>query len=239
MSPPETVAGALADIHEAELRFQATVADLAGEALAAPSLCPGWTRGHVVAHVALNATSLVNLVEWARTGIEVPQYPSPEARDADIERHSGRTLSEHLQALDESAQAFARAARALPPDRWTFPVRGIGGTWVPVERYLLGRLSEVEIHHVDLDAGYAASDWPAPFVQAALGLAAERLGPRVAQPFLVEATDVGYRAPIGSGDHTTVVSGTGSGLLAWLLGRGEGRDLDVTGAELPPVPPWG
>ncbi|HEY7874210.1 MAG TPA: maleylpyruvate isomerase N-terminal domain-containing protein [Actinomycetota bacterium] len=143
----------LDDVHAAEERFKATVAGLDDEDLHAPSLCPGWSRGHVIAHVALNADSLVNLIAWARTGSEVPQYPSPEARDADIERHSRRSTDEHLRYLDEAAERFARAARDLPADKWSFPVRGIGGTWVPVERYRLGRLSEVEIHHVDLDAG--------------------------------------------------------------------------------------
>lgn len=233
------VESALRDIRAAEERFRATVAGLDEDGFGAPSLCPGWTRGHVIAHVALNADSLVNLIEWARTGAEVPQYPSPEARDRDIERHSRRPREEHLEHLDGAARRFARAARDLPSDRWPFEVRGIGGTWVPVERYLLGRLSEVEIHHVDLDAGYGPSDWPRPFVEAALSLVDERLGPRVAEPFVVQATDLDARFAIGDGEPRTAVSGTGSGLLSWLLGRSDTGALDVDGRTLPKLPAWG
>ena len=38
--------------------------------------------------------------------------------------------------------------------------------------HLVRRLGEVEIHHVDLGAGYAPPDWPAPFVADQLERAA-------------------------------------------------------------------
>ena len=57
-------------------------------AFAEPSALPDWTRGHVVAHVALNALALTRLVHWAATGVETPMYASPEARNADIAAHA-------------------------------------------------------------------------------------------------------------------------------------------------------
>ena len=33
-----------------------------------PSLLPGWTRGHVLTHLARNAEGGVRLLAWARTG---------------------------------------------------------------------------------------------------------------------------------------------------------------------------
>ena len=59
-----------------------------------PSLLPGWTRGHVLTHLARNADAMVNLLTWARTGDETPMYPSREQRNADIEAGSGRTASD-------------------------------------------------------------------------------------------------------------------------------------------------
>jgi hypothetical protein len=53
--------------------------------LAAPSLLPGWTRAHVLAHVARNADALVNLLTWARTGQPRPMYADRQQRDAEIE----------------------------------------------------------------------------------------------------------------------------------------------------------
>ena len=38
--------------------------------VAGPSRLPGWSRGHVLSHLARNADALVNLLTWARTGIE-------------------------------------------------------------------------------------------------------------------------------------------------------------------------
>ena len=58
-----------------------TVAALTDSQARAPSLLPGWTRGHVVTHLARNADALRNLLTWARTGIPTPMYPSRQARD--------------------------------------------------------------------------------------------------------------------------------------------------------------
>lgn len=171
--------------------------------------------------------------------METPQYPSWEERDADIERHAGRTVSEHRDALTDAAAAFAAAARAVPSDRWSFPVRGIGGDPQPAETFLFGRLREVEIHHVDLDAGYGPEDWPAGFVRTVLEQVPARLGPRVERPFAAEATDLGTRVLAGDGSSEVEVAGAAGALLAWLLGRSGGSDLAVTGGDLPPVPPWG
>ena len=75
----------LAKVAASEERFIATMEGLEEAALVEPSLLPGWSRGHVVAHVALNAHSNVNLMNWARTGVETPQYPSEQHRADDIE----------------------------------------------------------------------------------------------------------------------------------------------------------
>ena len=45
------------------------------DAFAAPSALPGWSRAHVLTHVARNADAMINLLTWARTG--VPHLPTP------------------------------------------------------------------------------------------------------------------------------------------------------------------
>jgi hypothetical protein len=72
-----------------------------------------------------------------------------------------------------------------------------------------------------------------------MGFAGERLGPRVTEPFVAEASDIDVRVQIGAGDPRTVVTGAGSGMLSWLLGRAEPEELNVRGGELPALPPWG
>ena len=222
----------------AEGRLLQTLASLAEDDLSAPSLCEGWTRGHVLAHVALNAHSLVNLMDWARTGTVTPQYASWEERDADIERFSERTKDEHVAALQAAGAAFAEAALAVPLERWDVPVHGIGGSPQPAGTFLFGRLREVEIHHVDLAAGYGAADWDAAFVRRVLEEVPERLGSGVSTPFTVEAQDLGLSFQVGDAAPSVHVKGAGHAVLAWLLGRSDGSDLEGTG-DLPAVPSWG
>ncbi|MDQ3914763.1 MAG: maleylpyruvate isomerase family mycothiol-dependent enzyme [Actinomycetota bacterium] len=229
----------LDDVAAAEARLRRTVESFAERDLAARSLCEGWTRGHVLAHVALNAHSLVNLMQWARTGIETPQYPGWEERDRDIDRLSTRTGEEHLEALTEAADAFAAAAGAVPPERWAFEVRGIGGPPQPAHRFLFGRLREVEIHHVDLRGGYGPHDWDPAFVRTVLAEVPERLGPGAEPAFTAEADDAGITLRVGEGPPPVHVRGPGHALLAWLLGRSDGADLDTGGGTLPRVPAWG
>src|SRR3569833_847956 len=73
---------------DGERHLATAVGRLVDEDLARPSLLPGWDRAHVLAHVANNADALINLLTWARTGVETPMYASQEARDAGIEETS-------------------------------------------------------------------------------------------------------------------------------------------------------
>lgn len=103
------------------------------------------------------------------------------------------------------------------------------------------RLQEVEIHHVDLAAGYQPGDWPQDFVARLLPRAAADLTKGFAAEgdpaaaFEVRATDTGFTATVGSGSADHTVSGPASALLAWLLGRSEGADLS---GVLPTLPSW-
>ncbi|MEO3870681.1 maleylpyruvate isomerase N-terminal domain-containing protein [Nonomuraea sp. B12E4] len=64
-----------AELASATNRLLATAATLSDADIAAPSRLPGWTRGHVLSHVAQNAGSHLNLLTWARTGIRTPSTP--------------------------------------------------------------------------------------------------------------------------------------------------------------------
>ena len=71
-------------MHAETLALLSTTATLDDASITAPSLCEGWTRAHVVTHIARNADAICNLVHWATTGEPTPMYASPESRDADI-----------------------------------------------------------------------------------------------------------------------------------------------------------
>src|SRR6478735_9446159 len=78
-----------------------------------PTALPGWTRRHLVAHVAANADALVNLVHWAATGRPTPMYASPEARAAGIERGLHLSVPELDSWLRRSAACLAASMRRL------------------------------------------------------------------------------------------------------------------------------
>ncbi|HET9258243.1 MAG TPA: maleylpyruvate isomerase N-terminal domain-containing protein, partial [Pseudonocardiaceae bacterium] len=159
MSRPERE---LAWVDQAQALFERTVMGLGemgpGE-LSAPSKLPGWTRGHVVTHVARGAEGLCRLLAWARTGVETPMYPSLEARDADIEAGAGRGHAEQFDDLRRTAEAFAAAARELSPQHWDVIVRirhsSVPASWIP-----WARTRELWLHLVDLDAGVTLGSIP-------------------------------------------------------------------------------
>ncbi|MBO0807600.1 MAG: maleylpyruvate isomerase N-terminal domain-containing protein, partial [Actinobacteria bacterium] len=165
----QEISDELAGIKHATGRLLGTIAGLTEAQARAPSLLPGWTRGHVLTHIARNADGLANLLRWARTGTQTPMYASSAARDADIEAGAGRPAAELAADVRESASAFADEAARVPADSWTVLVtRTPGGAGFPARQALLRRRSELEIHHVDLGAGYRPEDWPADFVAEAL-----------------------------------------------------------------------
>jgi maleylpyruvate isomerase len=224
-------------------RLVASAATLSDAQARAPSLLPGWTRGHVLTHVARNADGLRNLLIWARTGTETPMYASAESRSADIEAGAGRPTTALAADVRESAAAFAAEAASLPRDAWTVPVRALNGPPFPARGVLERRLSEVEIHHVDLAASYGPTDWPDEFLLEALPRVAESFAGRQDTPHCLIRPDGSTSSlSIGSaqpGIPTATVQGQPVDLLAWLLGRGDGTALTVAaGGTLPELPPW-
>ncbi len=156
-------------IDDATQRLLSRARVIAEPDLRAPSLLPGWTRAHVLAHLARSADAMRNLLVGIRSGQERPAYASQEARDADIE-HAARLKPHELMAdLAGSAMAFRTIMRQLPDEAWQVQVRVLDSAPFPAADLPVRRLVEVELHHCDLGSGYGPADWPAAF--AALELA--------------------------------------------------------------------
>ncbi|MGH3343507.1 MAG: maleylpyruvate isomerase family mycothiol-dependent enzyme [Carbonactinosporaceae bacterium] len=250
----------LAELQASTERLLVTAEGFDDDDITAPSLLPGWTRGHVLTHVARNADALGNLVSWARTGVESPMYPSRESRDRDIDEFAARTAGEHAADLRDSAAALDASARDLAPDLWSRTVRTMQGREVPASEALWMRMKELEIHHVDLGSGYSPAHWSPAFVARALPEVAHQLGARAGCPAIViraeerdRALEIAHRAEPadGTADRTTddaaddaaagapTVSGPEAALLAWLTGRSPGDGLTVEPAgPLPTLPVW-
>ena len=132
--------------------------------LRAPSLLPGWTRAHVLAHLARGADALRNLLIGVRTGQPKPAYASPEARAADIEAGAQKPRGDLLDDVAAADNAFRTVSRQLPDEAWAAEINWVPGLDpFPAREVMVRRLVEIELHHVDLGAGYTAADWPDGF----------------------------------------------------------------------------
>jgi maleylpyruvate isomerase len=134
-----------------------------------PSLLPGWTRAHVLAHLARGADAMRYLLIGAKYGQERPAYVSAEAREADIQYGATLPARELIVDVARSAMAFRTIVKQQPDDAWQSPVRILNSAPFPAAQVLTRRLVEVELHHDDLDTGYGPADWPPYF--AAMELA--------------------------------------------------------------------
>jgi maleylpyruvate isomerase len=205
-----------------------------------PSLLPGWSRGHVLAHIARNADGIARTLSGALRGALVARYPDgPAGRDADIAAGAGRPVNEALQDVEQSADRLDRVCGAVADaGAWELPT----DQERPAARWLPARWREVEIHRVDLDGSYTADKWPAEFVTYLLPRLAERLAGRTSESLRVEVqADESISADLPgavwtSGTRADRVTGPDWALLAWLLGR-----PNVAAGALnrtPPLSPW-
>ena len=152
-------------LHEATRRLVRTTDALADERYAAPSGLPGWTRGHVLAHLTLNAEGMAAALGGIFDGERVPMYASQEARDDDIEVLAAASPSVIRTRLLGAATGLADAIDGLPLDQLDATIDRVpGGRTFAAGDIPAMRLTEVEIHHVDLAAGYSRSDWPPAYV---------------------------------------------------------------------------
>src|SRR5438132_6138814 len=86
--------------------FMATAESLSDDEMTAASLCEGWTRADVIAHIASNGRALVRLMDWAVTGQEQQLYASTEARAQEISGLAALPRQELLGRAREAAQYF-------------------------------------------------------------------------------------------------------------------------------------
>jgi maleylpyruvate isomerase len=239
--PARTAAELGALVATATQRLRRTATGISDQQAREPSLLPGWSRGHVLTHVARNSDSLRNLLIWARTGVVTPQYASPAERAHGIAAGAGRSAAELLADLDGSAAALAAVAASLKDADWAAEVHGLHGAGHPAWFTLWRRLTEVEIHHVDLDAGYGPDDWPEAFAVTSLERVASNFAEPAAPAALLRSTDSGDVLAIGPLGAKPVceIAGRARALLAWLTGRSAGTGLTVEPAgPLPALPPW-
>ncbi|MQY37357.1 hypothetical protein SRB17_53610 [Streptomyces sp. RB17] len=231
-------AGPIEDVVRSGDRFARAAAGLSGPGLRAPSGLPGWTRGHVLAHVAHSVDAYVWLLRLAHTGRAPGPRTDAATQAAAIERDATLSAEGLAARLREGLDRFAAHARVLSGPAWDRLVPALAGWRHPAWYLLLRCLRELETHHLDLGVGHGTEQWPDSYVAWALD---DTLTTLRAQGFplaSVEAVDLGRRwcvAPEGPS-----VTGAGHQVLGWLSGRTPAGVL-TTGnpaALLPAPPAW-
>ncbi|RFU83440.1 maleylpyruvate isomerase family mycothiol-dependent enzyme [Streptomyces triticagri] len=219
----------LALVREATERLLTAAAKTDEAGVTGSSRLPGWTRGHVLTHLARNGDALVNVLSGR------PMYASAEARDSDIEQGADRPLAEQLDDVRETAARFQDAATGYPD--WTRIVELRGGVTDTASRIPFRRLVEVELHHVDLGIGYELEDLPAEFTEREIDFLADRFAGNAAVPRIqITASGVGqWSTGRPDGDAVSVI-GPAPDVLGWLAGRREGAGLECDGPLLPVLP---
>ena len=109
-------------IDDATQRLLSTARVLAEPGLRQPSLLPGWTCAHVLAHLARNADAMRTLLIGARSGQDRAAYLSAAARDAAIQQGATVEAKDLMADLAHSAMALRAIARQLADEAWQFPV---------------------------------------------------------------------------------------------------------------------
>src|SRR4051794_13052668 len=194
--------------------------------VAADSLCRGWSRGHVLTHLARNADGIAATLKGALHGETVPRYPDGwDARNADIDAGAERPAATLVADVRESAQRLDRVLGAVhDADGWRLPTED----GHPAEHWLFARWKEVEIHRVDLAGDYPPRRWPAQLLVALLPDVLAGLAERSPGALRVTITEAGSTAPelvgrtwaAGEDGSPVEVAGPDWAVLAWATGRG-------------------
>jgi maleylpyruvate isomerase len=240
MTAPESALSDLALMRAATVRLRASIDSLDAAAITAPSLLPGWTRAHVLSHLARNADGMRSLLLSARTGAPIGMYPSRLLRDADIDAGATRDPALVLLDVHAAAERLAFDMAALPDDAWAATVSPFGpdGPRLAAQALPGLRMREVEAHHVDLGLGYTFADSPRAMAESFLDQLPSRFAQTDLAPITVTATDL-HRSWTVGGDGGPTIEGRSSDLLAWALGRAPGSELTASDGSVPVSPGWG
>ena len=230
---------ALDEMVESTDRLLLAVDAMTDDELRGPSRLPGWTRAHVLTHIARNADGLANLAQAARTGDDVPMYAGgKESRDADIEAGSARHLGDIRLDLNDSAERLLQAFADFPDEGLGREVAMLSGATAYGWEIPLMRVREVEIHHVDLGLGYSPADWSPEFAARTLDQVAPvfRQARECPVGVLVATDGAGEWEVAADGPR---LHGPRAELAAWLTGRspGDGLLLEPAG-PVPAAPRW-
>lgn len=228
----------LGELHAAADAVAGIVAKLTDPDIKAPSELPGWTRGHVLAHITGIANAMARQLEHAARGESIELYDGGyEGRTRAIEMAAGHSLAEHRTDLDTALERALRAFDSLDAAGWREPITYRGGV---VFDGGLALWRELVIHATDLGTGRGPETWSRPFCEHLFDFLSARVP--AGQKFVLQPLGLPAIA-IGTGGRSTVINGMLTDIAAWLAGRtptlGSLRATAAAdGVDLPALLPW-
>lgn len=219
----------------------------------------GWSRAHVLAHLARNADALCNLLTWAKTGVPTQMYNDLQARGSDIERSAAVPPQTLLDDFKDSARRLMGQINGLSQQDWSHPVESALGRSILASEVPWLRSREIWLHAVDLDLGMDLEDLPPTLTSALISDIVQNLSSKLGCPsallcaggstwtlgpeahssdsaFVHNRSSGVHDDHIWSDDQTLVISGEPAALLGWLSGRV--IDPNPSGTPVPAIPRW-
>lgn len=213
----------------------ATITSLDADELSKPTRCEGWTRAHVIAHLARDADAMTNLATWAVTGQETPGYESREKRDADIEATATLPATELVAALEQANARLLTAFEALRNGVQAETLPTLFSGEITVFSLPARRTTEVIVHHNDLDTTWEWHEADPEGILNAIEVCVHRLQVSPDSPGLHVIAREGEEWTVGDGSFR--IEGYYETLLPFLAREQVEEGLRYEG-ELPTLPPW-
>ncbi|WP_350281551.1 maleylpyruvate isomerase family mycothiol-dependent enzyme [Kribbella sp. HUAS MG21] len=220
---------ALNDVRATADQLLALTADLDDATARGASGLPGWSRGHVITHIANFSEAMTRQVDEALKGRLVEVYDGGRpARDAAIEAGADRPAAELRSHLAEAVTTLLAAWDRVGPTDWPLPIlhrnsnlsAGLQATW-----------RELTIHTTDLDLGITPASWSEPFCLHLLDF----LRPRTPEGIHLVLRSPTTTWNTGTGE-TITLEGALTDLTAWYAGRQAPGPITGPAPELLPWP---
>jgi maleylpyruvate isomerase len=231
----------VADVVGLRLQLETLLDALTDDQVRGLSTLPGWTRGHVFAHLVGVGSAVARQVEHARVGRFVAFYDGGRAgRDAAIEAGATASASEHARDVRAAALRVEAALAALDGAGWDLRTHHRDGSVLDVAH---AWWRELGIHLTDLDLGVTSDVWSPALREHLVAYLGRRVPEGVRLALRPDGDHPGWT--VGSGAAECVeytVRGDEADLVALLAGRAPRGPLavehDGVAATLPELDPW-
>ncbi|MDJ0317672.1 maleylpyruvate isomerase family mycothiol-dependent enzyme [Arthrobacter antibioticus] len=204
----------------------------------APTELEGWTRGHVLAHIAHVSNAVARQVEYAVRGELIEFYDGGQGgRTQAIEMNAGHTAQEHKEYISAGFTRVLTALDGLDDEQWNLPISYRNGV---VRDGALAYWREMVIHLADLQLGRGPETWSKEFALYVI----EFLTSRVPADIQLKLLPLGLPPmTVGAGENTVSIQGMITDIAAWLAGRtpsmGSLRaEAAADSVQLPTLLPW-